>query len=132
MPVTGKLSRKFYETLGDEVTNELVDWLNAVDAAYKANLKEHNDRNFQRFEDRLNERFAQFDAKWEKRVAELDAKWEKRLAEVESRLRGDMGEMKEGFARVREEMAALRADIIKWMFLFWVGTGLTVLGLLKF
>lgn len=32
MPITAKLSRRFYETLGDEVANEMVDWLNAVAA----------------------------------------------------------------------------------------------------
>ena len=28
MPVTAKPSRKFYETFGDEITNELVEWFN--------------------------------------------------------------------------------------------------------
>ncbi len=28
MPVTAKLSRKFYEKFGDELTNELVEWGN--------------------------------------------------------------------------------------------------------
>ena len=28
MPVTAKLSRKFYEKFGDELTNELVEWFN--------------------------------------------------------------------------------------------------------
>lgn len=32
MPVTAKLSRRFYERLGDDLANELVDWFNAVDA----------------------------------------------------------------------------------------------------
>ena len=27
MPVTAKLSRAFYERLGDEIANELVSWL---------------------------------------------------------------------------------------------------------
>ena len=27
MPVTVKLSRKFYETFGDDLANELVEWL---------------------------------------------------------------------------------------------------------
>jgi hypothetical protein len=49
VPVTAKLSRKFYEKLGDEVTGELVDWFNAVDATYKAELKETNDLNWERF-----------------------------------------------------------------------------------
>ena len=26
MPVTAKLSRKFYEKLGDDIANELVEW----------------------------------------------------------------------------------------------------------
>ncbi len=29
MPVTAKLSRKFYETFGDEIADELVEWFNA-------------------------------------------------------------------------------------------------------
>ena len=40
MPVTAKLSRKFYEKFGDELTNELVDWFNQVDATYKSDLRE--------------------------------------------------------------------------------------------
>ena len=28
MPVTAKLSQKFYEKFGDEITNELVEWFN--------------------------------------------------------------------------------------------------------
>jgi len=34
MPVTAKLSRKFYERFGDELTNELVEWFNLIDATY--------------------------------------------------------------------------------------------------
>jgi len=42
------LSRKFYEKFGDEIANELVQWFNAVDATYKADLRELNESNFQR------------------------------------------------------------------------------------
>ncbi len=60
MPVTAKLSRKFYETFGDEIANELVEWFNQVDATYRADLRELNELNF-----------ARFDAKLEQRVSEL-------------------------------------------------------------
>jgi hypothetical protein len=40
MPVTVKLSKLFYERLGEEIASELVDWFNAVDATYRADLKE--------------------------------------------------------------------------------------------
>ena len=43
MPVTAKLSRKFYERLGDDITNELVDWFNMVDATYRSELRELNE-----------------------------------------------------------------------------------------
>jgi len=67
MPVTAKLSRKFYEKLGEDVTNELVEWFNSVDATYRNDLREVNELNF-----------ARFDAKLEQRLAELKSdlvKW---------------------------------------------------------
>jgi len=36
MPVTAKLSRMFYERFGDDLTNELVEWFNQVDATYRS------------------------------------------------------------------------------------------------
>lgn len=40
MPITAKLSKKFYEKLGDEVANELVEWLNTLDTNYRLEFKE--------------------------------------------------------------------------------------------
>lgn len=100
MPVTAKLSRKFYEKFGDELTNELVDWFNQVDATYRGDLRELNELNF-----------ARFDAKLDQRVAGLDA----RLEGLE--------------ARLDARMAAFEARIIKWMFLFWVGQAATTVAL---
>ena len=104
MPVTAKLSRKFYEKLGDDVANELVEWFNAVDATYRSDLRELNELNFARFDAKVEQRWAQLDAKLEQRIAELRA------------------EMQAGFAR-------LEARLIKWMFLFWIGQAVTTVGL---
>ena len=93
--MTARLSKLFYERLGEQIANELVDWFNAVDATYRSDLRELNERNF-----------ARFDAKLEQRTAEL-------RAEIGS-LRADM----------RVEMQALKAELIKWMFVFWAGTAL--------
>jgi len=62
MPVTAKLSKRFYEVLGEDVANELVDWFNAVDLTYRTDLRELNELNY-----------ARFDAKLEQRLAELRA-----------------------------------------------------------
>ena len=78
MPVTAKLSLKFYEKLGEDVANELVEWFNLVDATYRNDLRELNELNFGRFDAKLEQRLAQYDARWERRVGDLRAeliKW---------------------------------------------------------
>jgi len=45
VPVTLKVSKKFYETFGEQVTNELVDAFNQVDATYRSDLREMNESN---------------------------------------------------------------------------------------
>jgi len=80
--ITAKLSRKFYDTFGDEIANELVTWFNNVDTTYRADLRDLNETNFARFDAKLEQRLAEADAKWEGRWHRLDA----RFAELESRL----------------------------------------------
>ncbi len=62
MPVTARLSKRFYDTLGEEIASELVDWFNAVDATYQADLRELNELNFARFEAKLGERLAEVES----------------------------------------------------------------------
>ena len=37
--------------------------------------------------------------------------------------------LEKGLAEVRAEMAGQRADLIKWMFIFWAGTVIPLAGL---
>jgi len=53
-----------------------LNWFNAVDATYRADLRELNEINF-----------ARFDAKLEQRLAELRAELVKELADVKSGLK---------------------------------------------
>ena len=89
MPLSN-LSEQFYQKSGHDLVEELVTWLNQMDATYRTDLRELNELNF-----------ARFDAKLEQRVAEL-----------------------------RRDMSALRADMIKWMFVFWAGNAATMAGLI--
>jgi hypothetical protein len=79
MPVTAKLSKLFYDRLGEQIANELVDWFNQVDATYRAELRELNELNFARFDAKLEQRLAELNAKWGVRWDKLDAKLERRL-----------------------------------------------------
>ena len=113
MPVTAKLSQKLYDTLGEDVANELVDWFNAVDATYRADLRELNELNFARFDAKLEQRLAEQEANWDRRFAELDVKWEQRIAELRLELVTGLADVKSG---------------LKWMYAFWAPTALAVIG----
>jgi ABC-type phosphate transport system auxiliary subunit len=144
MPVTAKLSQKFYEKFGDDLTNELVNWLNQVDATYRSDLRELNEVNFARFDAKVEQRAAQLDAKVEQRAAQLDAKLEQRIAEVKAELRQESAELRSefrsGLAGVEGRLLArigvlegrfgtLEGRLVRWMFLFWVGQAVTTVGL---
>ncbi len=115
MPVTAKLSRKFYEKFGDDIANELVEWFNMVDATYRGYLREFNELNY-----------ARFDAKLEQRVVELDVKLEQRIAELRA-------EMQVGFATlssaVDSKLAQLETRLTRRLFGFWVAQAATTVGL---
>ena len=129
MPVTAKLSLKFYEKLGEAVATELVEWFNAVDATYRSDLRELNELNF-----------ARFDAKLEQRMAELRTDLRAEIREVvvmeAEGLRGEICEQGRQLATVQtqliREIEQVRSSVIKWSFVFYIGTALTVLGLKLF
>jgi hypothetical protein len=129
--ITAKLSRRFYEQFGDEVADELVNLLNTVDASSKSDLRQLNEANFARFDAKMEQRFAESEGRLERRFAAVDAKMEQRFAESEGRLERRFAavdaKMERGFADLRVEIHALKADLIKWMFLFWSGTALASL-----
>src|ERR1019366_8334798 len=74
MPVTAKLPQAFYDRLGHEVANQMVDWFNQVDAAYRSDLRELNELNFARFDAKLEQRAAELSARMDQRFGELSAK----------------------------------------------------------
>ncbi len=127
MPVTARLSKRLYDVLGEDVANELVDWFNAVDLTYRSDLRELNELNFARFDAKLEQRLAELRAELREEMAELRAELRGEMAELRAELRGEMGELRTEF---RTGLHALRADLIRWMFGFWITTVLTLAGLM--
>jgi hypothetical protein len=129
MPVTAKLSKLFYERLGEQIANELVDWFNSVDATYRADLRELNELNFARFDAKLEQRTAGLEARLEQRAAGLEAKIEQRTVELRV-------EFREGFAGIREQLALFEAKLerrlgeqTRWLLLAWATLLAGVVGL---
>lgn len=73
-----------------------------MDAAYRSEFK-----------DLFEAHFARFDAKLEQRIAEVRA------------------ELREEIAELRTAIHAAEVRLIRWMFLFWVGSLGTTIALIK-
>ncbi len=160
MSITGKLTRKLYETLGEDAANEMVDWMHRVDAQ-RAELRDLNELNFSRTEARfadMNARLDQLEARLDRVEARLDQvearlgrvearlgdveirleKLETGLGDVEDRLRADIHaglaegrrDLERGLARLEMTIERRTADIMKWSFAFWVGSVLAISGAL--
>ena len=115
VPVTAKLSKRFYDVLGEDVANELVDWFNAVDLAYRTDLRELNELNF-----------ARFDAKLEQRLAEFRGEL---LVELRTGMQQVRTEIQQVRTDLHDEILQVRVELLRWMFGFWVSTLIGIAGL---
>jgi hypothetical protein len=109
VPVTAKLSKAFYDRLGEEVADELVEWFNQVDATYRADLRALNELNFARFDAKLEQRLAELraelNAKIDRVAAQLDAKIDRVAAELRAELKATLEQ------RLGEQT--------RWLFVAW-------------
>ena len=139
MPVTAKLSRKFYERFGDDLTNELVEWFNQVDAAYRSEFRELFEVHFVRFDAKLEQRIAELRAElraeFRQEIGTLRGKLREGLIQVRTEGQNGLatleGRMLARFGVIEGRFGTLEGRLVRWMFLFWVGTLGTVIALLK-
>jgi hypothetical protein len=133
LPVTAKLSRRFYEQFGDEVTNELVNWFNAVDETYRSQLRELNELNWERFRSELRAEGASIRAEMDRRFAAVDLRFgavDARFDGVDTRLDGidaSLASMKQEFPAMEERIetkldAKFETRMYRRMFVFWTAT----------
>ena len=160
MPVTAKLSLRFYEKLGEDVANELVEWFNSVDATYRGDLRELNELNFARFDAKVEQRIGTFEARVEQRIGALDqrigvfeAKVDQRFATLEAKvdqridglearmdqridgLEAKMDARFEAFEarllqRIESRIGGVRHELLRWMVASWSSVMLVLLGTL--
>jgi len=136
--------RVLREKLGEEGAEALVELLNTIGHQERDNLLVLVEERFARrvgeesahlkghvsevksvlegqireVEAKLENQIREVEAKLEKRITEVEAKLEKRITEVEAKLEKRVGELESKF-EVR--LAQVRADLIRWMFIFWAG-----------
>jgi hypothetical protein len=123
VPVTPTLLLKLRKTLGDEAANDLVTWVDQATARELGHVRELAELHYGRFDARLEQRLAEL-------RADVDARIESLRTELHTRIESLRTDLYTRIDAVRVEMMAQRADLIKWMFLFWVGTIVPLAGLM--
>ena len=126
MPVTARLSRRFYEAIGDDAANDLVNWMNDVDATYRTDLLRLNEANLDRFSAEIERQAAVLRNEMQAGLGAFRGVMQAEFAA----LRGEMhagfaavrGEMQSGFAAVDTRFAKFEARMLRWMLVFWTGT----------
>jgi hypothetical protein len=100
-----------------------VDWFNAVDLTYRTGLRELNELNFARFDARLEQRLAEL-------RAELRTELHTELGEVRAEIAGLRAEVRSGLQDGSTALERVRAELLRWMFGFWVTTFIGLAGLM--
>jgi hypothetical protein len=116
--VTAKLSQAVYDRLGHQVADEMVDWFNQVDAAYRSDLRELNELNFARFDAKLEQRFAESALALDQRLSEFARGIEQQIARLALDLKS-------------REVTLMRQQGVqmRWMIGMWLAVFLAVIGL---
>ncbi len=109
------------EKLGDDATEGLVQFINEA-------TKDARDNVILLAEEKFEKRLTQETSRLEKRITEEVAKLEIRITEEVAKLEI---RITEEASKLRVDMAAFKTEIIKWMFLFWIGQIAIVAGLFK-
>lgn|SRR5574341_248065 len=142
VPASARLLQKLREAWGEEVTQDLVTWVNEAQTVNRAELRELADLYFARFGDRLEARVALTDARFsamlDERLAASQAKLEARMDEriaasevrFDAKLDARISEVRLEIAGLRGDVAAQMRDQMKWMFVFWMGTVVPLAGLI--
>jgi biopolymer transport protein ExbB/TolQ len=118
MPVTAKLSKAFYERLGDDIANQLVEWFNDVDATYREDLRQLNELNFQRF-----------DANMKRRISESEHKLGQRMSALERRMDALAATLDRRMSSVETTLERRLGEQTRWLFLTWATLLIPIIGL---
>jgi len=105
MPVSAKLSRSLAQALGEEAATDMVDWMQRVDTQ-RIELRDHLESRFTP----LDARLAQIEAG----IARIETRMDQRFAAFELK-------MEQRFGAVERQIESTRADLMKWMLVFWMG-----------
>ncbi|MBF0567465.1 MAG: DUF1640 domain-containing protein [Nitrospirae bacterium] len=130
------IPRSIRERLGDEASEDFATLINDIDLGAR---KDAIAIAAERFERRLVEETGKLRveiSKVNERISVEIGNVNERISEESGKLRVEISKVNERISeetgRLRAEIANCKAEIIKWMFLFWIGQTAVMVALFKF
>jgi len=114
------IPRVLREKLGDNGADSLVELLNRVSNHTRDDVLTFVE---EKFEHHLSEEIGKVNERIAEERVSINQRITEEVAKVNQRITDEIG-------MVRTDMHALRADLIKWMFIFWAGQIGVILGIL--
>jgi len=130
------------QKLGEDGAEALVELLNRLQENQKISILQFVEEKFERRLTEeisaLREEIAKSSAALREEIAQNNAALREEIAQTNAALREEIaqnsatlrGEIAQSNASLREEIASVQANMIKWMFIFWIGQVGVILGIL--
>ena len=134
--------RPLWEKLGEEAVDSLINLINKAIAEQKNDVLKFVEEKFERrlseeiagLEVRLTEKILRVETGLSEKISqnynELSEKISQNYNELSEKISQNYNELSEKISAEGRKSAEHKADIIKWMFIFWVGQVGVILGIL--
>ena len=160
MPLVIKIPLALDKVLGEEASTALVEMFNQMESAQRngleralelrlLTLKESMDKRFDLTDERIKLALTEANRYTDQRITELEARMDKRFNELEARMDKRLNELTVGMDKRHTELAVgmdkrhielaanmdvkiaqTQTTLIKWMFTFYIGSVVTITGLI--
>ncbi|MBF0487472.1 MAG: DUF1640 domain-containing protein [Nitrospirae bacterium] len=123
------IPRSIRERLGDEASEDFATLINDIDLGARKDAIAIAEERFER-------RLVEETGKLRVDIGKLNERISVEIGNVNGRISVEVGKLNERISeetgKLRVEIANCKADIIKWMFLFWIGQTAVMVALFKF
>ena len=130
MPIL-TIERPLREKLGEEAVDSLINLINKAIAEQKNDVLKFVEEKFER---RLSEEIAGLEVRLTEKILRVETGLSEKISqnynELSEKIYQNYNELSEKISAEGKKSAEYKADIIKWMFIFWVGQVGVILGIL--
>ena len=123
MPIL-TIEKPLREKLGDEAVDSLINLINKAIAEQKNDVLKFVEEKFER---RLSEEIAGLEVRLTEKILRVETGLSDKISQNYNEL---SDKISQNYSELSEKISGTRADMIKWMFIFWVGQVGVILGIL--